>query len=333
MTLTLAGGTAADREFCVFAGGYATGTDSAKLASVYDVGSVTTTITGGTWGKMNGGRGIFGGAFASGVKAAAKNVSLTIMGGSTGNIYGGGWAQKNGNSAVGNVNISISGGAVANVFGGGSHSTSGGTTEAGNVTITVSGGSISGDIFARGHLEGDTVTGAEVIFTGATDFSCGVFGYGKVGGTTGSNDDVALSFSSYTGTFSGTIGGFTGITFDRATNMTIALGAEESVSNTAWTFDTAKRDSGMSDTAFLNWTAADFTGGTIALNLASGSTNAWSLVSAATYTNYNKFDVQIDGTSILSETLALNQAISGGTAYDRWGFTNDEGVLKFKQLA
>ncbi|MBP5530478.1 MAG: hypothetical protein J6Y54_00405, partial [Lentisphaeria bacterium] len=201
VTISLANGTATDHKFCVFAGGYATGTDSTKLASVYDVGDIDVSVTGGTWGDADdawGGRGLFGGVFASGVKATAEDVTITITGGTFGNVYGGGWAQKNGVSVVDDVEITISGGTIANVFGGGTHSTSGGSTIVDDVSINISGGNITGDIFARGQADGDVVTGDEVsvTFTGATDFGCGVFGYTYVGGT--ANSDAVLSYTAYT---------------------------------------------------------------------------------------------------------------------------------------
>ena len=175
------------------------------------------------------------------------------------------------------------------------------------------------------------VTGsANVTFTGDTNFGCGVWGYTCVGG---GDSDAALSFSTYTGTFSGKVGGFDGgITFAGDTAMTLATAAE--VSNGAWTFDVAERGSALADTALLTWTAANFTTDTIAINLATGDTNAWSLVSAAgaTAETFNKFDVRVDGTSILTDTIDLDEAISGG-AYDGWGFTLEDSVLKFKQLA
>ena len=344
--LTLRAGAATKSDICVFAGGYATGHDTAKLAAVYTVASVTATITGGTWGGAHGGRGVFGGAFASdnvaagdeaaGVCAKVGNVNLTISGGTMGNVYGGGWAQKGARSEVENVNITVTGGTIANIFGGGSTSasqdSSTGSTVTGDVTITVSGGTISGAIFAKGQSATDSVASATVVFTGKKAFGCDVYGYSYVGGTEASN--AALSFGGYTGTFSGSIGGFDGITLKDGTNMTIALGEGESVSNTAWKFDAAERDLGLTDTAFLNWTAADFADDTITLNLATGDANEWSLVTAAATTAYNKFDVQIDGTSILSETIGLDQQIAGtGTAYDGWGFTNDNGTLKFAKLA
>ncbi|MBP5530654.1 MAG: hypothetical protein J6Y54_01305, partial [Lentisphaeria bacterium] len=231
VTLTITGGsTTKGDEACIFAGGYATGD---ATGTVYTVDSVTATISGGDWGEAAGGRGVFGGIMASGVEAEVLgNVNITISGDATmGNVYGGGWAQKTGGkSIVGDVSINIAGGTIANVFGGGTHSTSGGTTEAGEVTITVSGGDISGAIYARGQLEGDTTGTAAVIFTGATDFDCGVFGYSYVGGATGG---ATLSYTGYTGEFSGNIGGFDGITFGGATAMELATAADD-VTNSNW---------------------------------------------------------------------------------------------------
>ena len=327
VTIDVKGGeTKKGGEACLFAGGYATGSTTSK---VYTVSSVNTIIEGGDWGTAAGGRGVFGGIFASNVTAEAGNVSITVKGGTMGNVFGGGWAQKGGTSTVGNVNISIAGGTIANVFGGGSHSTSGGATTAGNVTITVSGGSITGDIYARGQLAGDSVTGAaSVNFSGAENFACGVYGYASVGTTDPSN--ATLSFSDYTGIFSGKLGGFNGITLDKSTAANFGAGAE--ISNTAWTFDAAARDAALTGTAFLNWDAADFASSTITLNLATGDANEWTLIDAAANTAYGTFTLQVDGDNVATG-LVLGDTISGtGTAYDGWGFTRENDVLKFAQI-
>ena len=151
VTLTVTGGeTTKGGNACIFAGGLAAGD---ATGTVYTVASVTAGISGGSWGAARGGRGVFGGVMASGVAARTGDVTLTVTGGSMGNVFGGGWAQMNGASTVGDVYLTIAGDAqVANVFGGGGHSTSGGTTAAGNVTVTVSGGSVTGAVYARGHL-------------------------------------------------------------------------------------------------------------------------------------------------------------------------------------
>ncbi|MBP5530650.1 MAG: hypothetical protein J6Y54_01285, partial [Lentisphaeria bacterium] len=329
VTVKLAGGTAEKSDFCCFAGGYATG--NAADAAVYTVGKIGVDVTGGSWGEAHGGRGIFGGAFASGVKAAASDVTISVSGGTMGNVYGGGWAQKGGTSIVGNVNITISGDAqVVNVYGGGSHSISAGsensTTQAANVTITVSGGSVTGGIYARGQLDGDVVTGsADVIFTGSKDYGCSVYGYTYVGGTA---SDATLRFTAYSGTLAGRIGGFAGVTFDGNTEMTLSA-AKSAVSNTEWIFDVAARDAGMSGTAMLDWNAADFTGDNITLKLGTTAPTEWTLIDAASNTAYDKFGV--DG---IAAELDLDQQIAGtGTAYDGWGFTVEDSALKFKQLA
>ena len=316
---------------CLFAGGYATGSSADR---VYTVGSVDTTIEGGSWGTVCGGRGVFGGIMASGVEAAVTgDVNITVTGGTMGNVYGGGWAQKGGRSIVGDVNITVTGGTIANIFGGGSHSTSGGSTVAGDVTITVAGGTIANAIYARGQLDGDAAGAAEVVFTGAKNFGCAVYGYSCVGGAAGG---AALSFSDYTGTFSGRIGGFDGVTFDGNTTMTLGTAAADA-DNTAWTFDAKERDIALAGTAFLNWSDADFSGedSVITLNLAAGDVTAWDLVEAAgaTAADFDKFAVRIDGISILNDPIGLGEAIAGGTACDGWGFTLEDGVLKFKNLA
>ena len=329
VTLTVTdGSTTRGTQACIFAGGYATGT--AANTTVYTVDSVTATISGGSWGTAAGGRGIFGGVMASGVTAQAGNVNLTVSGGSMGNVYGGGWSQKTGGkSIVGDVNISIEGGTIANVFGGGSHSTSGGTTETGDITITVSGGNITGDIYARGQLDGDTTGAASVIFTGANDFDCGVFGYSYVGGAA---SDAALSFSTYTGEFSGNIGGFNGITFDGATAMTLDTAATD-VSNGAWEFDLTDRAEALAGTSLLTWSGADFENDTIKVSFADDAQaqGGWNIAAVAEAFSGTTFDVKV-GDSEIATSLAYNQQIASGD-YAGWGFELESGVLKFKQLA
>ena len=344
ITLTL-NQAAMDDGKCVFAGGYATGHDTAKLAPVYTVESVTVNVNGGDWSTAaHGGRGIFGGAFAGdnlgtdGVYAKVDDVDITIAGGTMTNVYGGGWAQKGAKSEVGNVNITITGGTIANIFGGGSTSTSGGSTQAGDVTITISGGTISGDIYARGQSTTDVVNSAEVIFTGANDFACGVYGYSYVGSTTDPSD-ATLAFSDYTGTFSGKVGGFADVTVGGNSWMTLGTAADD-VSNGAWIFDFDERDLGLDGQAALTWSTADFTEDTVTLRIASTRSEGWTLVSGADASKYNtaadKFLVEIDGAEAVALTFDATTGKTGTIAagdYAGWGFAVEDSVLKFKKLA
>ena len=329
VTLTITdGSTTKGAQACIFAGGYATGI--AANTTVYTVDSVTATISGGSWGTAAGGRGVFGGIMASGVTAQAGDVNLTVSGDATmGNVYGGGWAQKTGGkSIVGDVNINIAGGTVANVFGGGSHSTSGGTTETGDVTITVSGGNITGAIYARGQLDGDTTGAASVIFTGATNFSCDVFGYSYVGGAA---SDAGLSFTTYTGEFSGDIGGFDGITLAGATAMTLSTAAAD-VANGKWEFDLTDRTNTLAGTSLLTWSTADFENDNIKVTFAdeTQAKAGWNIATVAEAFTGTTFDLTVGETEITG--LAYNQQIATGD-YAGWGFDLESGVLKFKQLA
>ena len=329
VTINITGGeTAKGDQACIFAGGYATGT--AADVTVYTVGNIDATISGGSWGEAANGRGFFGGAFASGVTAEAQDVTITIDGGTIGNVFGGGWAQKGGTSIVDDVEITISGGTVANVFGGGTHSTSGGATVVDDVTINVTGGSITGAIYAGGQGENDNVIGDEISvnFTGDSNFVCSVYGYSRGGGTIG---DASLSFSAYTGTFSGAIGGFVGITLDDATAMTLATAADD-VSNTAWEFDFTGRADTLAGTSFLTWSGADFAGDSVKVNFtdATQAASEWS-IATATFDATTTFDLYIGGDKI-AEGIAYDTAIEGG-AWNGWKFTDDNGTLKFKQLA
>lgn len=234
------------------------------------------------------------------------------------------------------MNINIAGGTIANVFGGGSHSSSGGTTETDDVTITVSDGDITGAIYARGQLEGDTTGAASVIFTGATDFGCGVYGYSYVGGeasnATLSFAGVSDELTGYTGTFSGAIGGFVSVTFSGATAMTLATAAAD-VSNGAWNFDLTDRASSLAGTSLLTWSTADFENDTVRVSFADDAQaqGGWNIAAVAEAFSGTTFDIEV-GESQIATGLAYNQQIASGD-YQGWGFTLDEGVLKFKNLA
>ena len=227
------------------------------------------------------------------------------------------------------MNISIAGGEVKNVFGGGSHSTSGGSTTAGDVTITVSDGNITGTIYARGQLDGDTTGSASVIFTGATDFGCDVFGYSYVGGAA---SNANLSYTGYTGEFSGALGGFNGIKFDGATAMELTTAAAD-VSNGAWEFDLTERADTLAGTSLLTWSGASFVDDTIKVTFAdeAQAKGDWNIATVAEAFSGTTFNVEVDGTEIATN-LAYGDQIADGD-YQGWGFELESGVLKFKNLA
>ena len=322
------GKNVAGENFCIFAGGYATGD---ATGTVYTVGDITLHMGGGDWGDTSGnGRGVFGGIMASGVRTQAQNITIDIDHGIMGNVYGGGWAQKGGASIAGDVNITVAFDAqVRNIFGGGSHSTSGGTTQVSNVNITIAGGNVIGNIFARGHLDGDAVTGdAAVTFIGGNDYSCNVYGYNYIASADG---DSTLNFSNYTGTLSGNIGGFDSVAFTDGTAMTLGTAAAD-VNNGKWEFDLAGRDDALADTSLLTWSGADFAGDTVRVNFADATQAAagWSIATAA-FDATTTFDFYIGSSETPAATVAYNTAIDGG-AFNGWGFTSVDGTLKFAQI-
>ena len=200
------------------------------------------------------------------------------------------------------------------------------------MTITVSGGTINGAIYASGQSAFDAVTGAaNVIFTGATNFGCDVFGYSYVGDEDPSA--ATLSFTGYTGTFGGEVGGFAGITLDGNTTMT--LDAAAAINTTAWKFDLEGRVDWLTDTSLLTWTAeTGFSGDKVVVNFAdeAQAKAGWSIANAD-FTGAT-FDLWIGGAATAAVDLALGAAIEGtGTVYDGWGFALEESVLKFKNLA
>ncbi len=364
VTLTVAGGAVAAAKkanFCAFAGGYATGD---ATGTVYTVNSVEVAIDNGIWTgyttndagdftgvEAHGGRGVFGGVMASGVTAEVLDaVNITVTDGVIGNIYGGGWAQKGGSSIVtGDVTIVVEGGAVANIFGGGAHSTTGGTTSVNNVDITVRGATVTGAIYAKGQLDGDSVTGTATVTvsgnyrtrtdTRDTSFAADIFGYSYVGGA---GDSEALNFADFNGYFTGGIGGFQSVNFKGDTQMKFDTAAGKTISNTAWNFDVTERFEFITGDPILTWeTGADFTGSdTIKLTVASGQTNEWSLISGADAAAYstaaNAFAVEIAGGDSYSLTFDAETGKTGAIGageFAGWGFELEDSVLKFKNLA
>ena len=184
----------------------------------------------------------------------------------------------------------------------------------------------SGDIFARGQLEGDTTGTANVIFTGANDFGCGVYGYSYVGGA---GEGAALSFYDYKGSFSGAIGGFDGITLDGDTAMTLTTAAAD-ISNSKWEFDLSARDAASANDSLLTWSTADFSSDTVRVNFAdeTQAKAGWSIANA-TFTGAS-FTLAIGGTDVT--TVAYDTEISGGD-WAGWKFTDENGTLKFAKLA
>jgi len=113
--------------------------------------------------------------------------------------------------------------------------------------------------------------------------------------------------------------------------MTIATAADD-VSNTAWEFDFTGRADTLAGTSFLTWSGADFAGDSVKVNFtdATQAASEWS-IATATFDATTTFDLYIGGEKI-AEGIAYDTAIEGG-AWDGWKFTDDNGTLKFKQLA
>ena len=186
---------------------------------------------------------------------------------------------------------------------------------------------MTGSVYLRGMIDGDAVTGdAAVTVTGVTDYGCNLYGFSR---TSGEENKAVLTFDNYTGTFSGEINGFVNIAFAGDTAMT--FGADAEIANTAWLFDATERtDAG---TVFATDAAADFSGSTITLSLGEDAVRSdWSIFAGGANTAYGEFDVLVGGVSIVTDPLELNEAIASGD-YAGWGFTVEESVLKFKNLA
>ena len=141
-----------------------------------------------------------------------------------------------------------------------------------------------------------------------------------------------MSYTGYTGEFSGKIGGFNGITFDGDTAMTLTTAAAD-VSNGAWEFDFTNRSDTLAGTSLLTWSGTDFENDSIKVSFAD-ETQAkaeWNIATVAEAFSGTTFDVEVGGTEIATG-LSYSQQIASGD-YAGWGFELESGVLKFKQLA
>ena len=365
INVTLSGVDSVGDGFSFYAGGMAAGHDDRGdlRANVYEVGFINLTITGGDYGTAAGGRGIFGGIFVGdnqsggtwGTQAEVTGkegddrsaVTINVTGGTIGNLYGGGWAQKGGTSIVASVNITVDGGTIANVFGGGCHSTSPGSDGVskslvtGNVNITIGNyGSVTGNIFARGYLREDVVTGiSTVTITGRAARSCNIYGYDCVDFTVGSRNGIShLVLSDNSGTFTGNIGGFERITFSGNTAATfaaedISAGADGFIENSAWVFDLTGRSDILSSDALLDWSHGTFAGDTVDVKFADDvqARGGWSIANVSTASGAT-FNLEIGGLSISDLGYGDRITAAQSELYAGWGFTLDDGTLKFANL-
>ena len=168
-----------------------------------------------------------------------------------------------------------------------------------------------------------------MVFTGAENFGCGVYGYTYVGGEA---SNATLSFSGYTGAFSGNVGGFDNVTFADGTAMTLST-ESGNVSNGSWVFDLTDRAEALAGTSLLTWSGADFANDTVKVSFAdeTQAKGGWNIAAVAEAFSGTTFDVEVGGT-VVADNLAYSQQIAGGD-YAGWGFDLEGGVLKFKQLA
>ena len=120
--------------------------------------STNVTILGGTVGDVYGG----GRQDESDVVSTAN---VTILGGTVGTVYGGGYVYTgNGSTTVGTANITIGGDAIIryNVYGGGQYDASVDTAN-----ITILGGSVGWDVYGGG-ANNATVTNSKVMYLSGT---------------------------------------------------------------------------------------------------------------------------------------------------------------------
>ena len=138
-----------------------------------------------------------------------------------------------------------------------------------------------------------------------------------------------LDLGKFTGTLSGSIGGFDKIEFTTSTAATLTAAAA-SIDNGKWTFDLAGT-AGASP--ILTWNGGSFAGDTVELDLEGATAPAagWQIATGLTSADAT---YSVD-TGDATKTLALGERIWGGD-YDGYGFSFDAengGVLKFSKLA
>ena len=325
VNVAISGGEA--KSASLYGAGYAYSSGTNADGVEYSAGNITIDITDGTVGSKQSGRGIFGGAFASGVDASVADVSITISGtAAAGNIFGGGWAQQGGSSVVtGAVDITISGGSANVIYGGGAHSnTSTGSTSVASVNITVSGGSAMA-IYAGGQTTGDTVTGDAVItVTGAFASETDLYGTGYEGVDTVAGSST-LNFADYTGTYSGTIANFDDIIFSGDTVAAMTGAAVEAAN---LTFDLAGRTAAAN--AFVGF-GADSTIASVDIkaDTANAATSSWDILTT-TGSKITDFDLFV-GDAASAIDLTVGEAIVGGV-FNGWAIQEieSEGKVTYK---
>ena len=126
------------------------------------------------------------------------------------------------------------------------------------------------------------------------------------------------------------MGGFESITLSGSTQATLGAGEGTAVENDVWNFDLAARANGLKTSSLLTW--ADELTGEVHVNFASDAQarGGWSLASLDSVYEDTVFELCVAGEAVAAVTY--EEQIATG-AYAGWGFTLDEGVLKFANLA
>ena len=104
------------------------------------------------------------------------------------------------------------------------------------------------------------------------------------------------------------------------------------IDNTDWSFDYADRTLGA-ETAMLTLDNGSFAGDNVAVNLATAEqlASGWSIATGLASADAT-FGVNLSTGS--AADLALGDVLGSAYGiYEGWGFTLDEGTLKFKHLA
>jgi fibronectin-binding autotransporter adhesin len=179
------------------------------------------------------------------------DTSITIENGKYGTIYGGGAGY--GSKIIGDTTVKYYGGRVSTIYGGGGL----GSVVDGDTNVNILGtstvGSSIGTIYAGGN--NSTVTGnTNVTFT--SDSALINFKGVVYGGGAGANAIVKGSrnfiFDNYSGSFSGSIRGFTNIDFVGATSVTMLSKQDKSIVGATYNF--AINDESLKNTnAMLIW--------------------------------------------------------------------------------
>ncbi len=174
------------------------------------------------------------------------NVSISVLNGKFGTIYGGGSGL--GSAVNGNIDINFAGSSVKTIYGGGLN----GSTVNGDVHIKLSGD--TGKVYGGGY---NAIVNGDVTVELGNDAAlrkCDLVSGGGVGKNAIVSGTKMLLFNDYTGNFNGKITNFDVIRFSGNSGVTISRTPDKSILGANYDFNITDNSLGKQQ-AMLNWSS------------------------------------------------------------------------------